>query len=104
MKNYVATAITINLLVILSVLAVTGFLPPQVPIFYGLPEGQDQLATSWFLILPAATSLFILVANLVVTPLIKEPFLQKTLVLAGITTAFFSTVTTAKIIFLVGSF
>lgn len=104
MKKYVTAAIIINLLVILSVLALIGFLPPQVPLFYGLPEGQDQLATSWFLILPATTSLFILVSNLLITPLIKEPFLQKTLVLAGIATAFFSTVTTVKIIFLVGSF
>lgn len=104
MKNYVAAAIVINVLVILSVLALIGFLPPQVPLFYGLPEGQDQLATSWFLILPATTSLFILTSNLLITPLIKESFLQKTLVLAGIATVFFSTITTIKIIFLVGSF
>ena len=67
MKNYVAAAIVINVLVILSVLALIGFLPPQVPLFYGLPEGQDQLATSWFLILPATTSLFILTSNLLIT-------------------------------------
>lgn len=40
-----------NLLMVLSVVFKFSTLPPQIPLFYSLPQGELQLADWWFIIL-----------------------------------------------------
>lgn len=104
LKNAVLAAGVINLLVIIFVLLTQGRLPPQVPLFYGLPLGENQLIKPVFLIIPAALSWLIILVNLLLTRLVKDEFLKKAFSLAGFSSAIFAAVTTLKIIFLVGNF
>jgi len=103
-RQYVIYAVFGNIIVVLLTLLVHRWLPPEVPLFYGKPEGEEQLASSWLLVLPSLVSLLILFVNLAISSLTKSDFLKKTLVLAGIGACLFSIITTLKIIFLVGSF
>lgn len=103
-RQYVIYAIVANIITIFFALIVHKWLPPEVPLFYGMPQGDEQLASSWLLVLPGLISLLILFTNLAIVGLIKNDFSKKTLVLGAIGATFFSTITTFKIIFLVGSF
>jgi uncharacterized Tic20 family protein len=86
------------------VLLIQRWLPPQVPLFYGKPSGEEQLTSSLVLTLPSIVSLLILLINVSFAAVLKDEFLRKTLVLAAIAVTFFAAITTIKIIFLVGSF
>lgn len=113
-RKYVLLAILINLLVVVAVAISQPILPPDVPLFYGLPEGESQLASSWFLVLPALFSLFFVVVNALLANLMAKAlavtsvpqttteFSRKVLSACSLAVSFFSTITTIKIIFLVG--
>jgi hypothetical protein len=79
-------------------------LPPQIPLFYGLPETEERLAPSWMLLVPSLVSFLILLINASLSLFIEEEFSKKILVASSFTAALFSTITTLKIISLVGSF
>jgi len=40
-KNYAVASFLVNILIIFSVILAQRFLPPEVPLFYGLAEGGD---------------------------------------------------------------
>lgn len=103
-KKWVNTVVIVNLLLIIGVFLIKNFLPPEIPIFYGLPEGQEQLGSLYFLILPSIISLGIVFLNILLGIFIKDNYLVKILTITGIASTFFSFVTTIKIIFLVGGF
>lgn len=103
-KKLVILGILIDILVITLIFSLRNFLPPEVPLFYGLPEGAERLGNIYLLALPSVASLGIILLNIFIGLIIKDEFLTKTLVLSGLATVFFSGVTTLKIIFLVGSF
>ncbi len=103
-KNYIYIALGVNLVILLIVVVSQRFLPPQVPLFYGLAEGEEQLAPSLALAIPSTVSILIIALNVFISSLAKDIFLKRTLVLAGVVTTIFSLVTTIKIILLVGSF
>lgn len=90
-------------LVLILTLAFKSIIPPQIPLFYGEPEGKEQLAQNWLLILPSLVSLIIIFVNYGLTLISKEEFLKKALILSGIAATFFSAITTIKIILLIGS-
>jgi hypothetical protein len=105
LKGYLKAALFINLAVIILVIVFQGFLPPQVPLFYGLAEGEEQLASRIWLILPNLISLLTMIANLFLASLNKkDEFTQKILVFVAIAVTFLATVTTVRIALLVGSF
>lgn len=59
---YIVSCITILLLITITY----SRLPPQIPLFYSLPAGNDQIADAWLIILiPAISCIFILCNNLV---------------------------------------
>ncbi len=91
----------INAIIVAIVLAVQKNLPPIVPLFYGLPEGQGQLATNTTLILPATISSIFTIVNLLISRLTKDNFLEKVFAGLTITTLALSTITVIKIILLV---
>lgn len=86
------------------VLLLQKSLPPEVPLFYGLPKTEEQLASSLSLIIPSLAALTIIIINLLISQFIKDRYLKSVLVLVGVAGVFFATITTLKIIFLVGSF
>lgn len=40
------------------------FLPPEIPLWYSRPWGQERLASPWFLFLPLATAVLVYIINL----------------------------------------
>lgn len=102
-RSIVIAALITNLVVIGLSLALHSLLPPEIPLFYGMPEGEEQLASSWLLGLPALLSLAILLINAGVSSAMENDFIKRTLVLVGIAATFFSTITVIKIFFLVGA-
>ena len=100
---FIVTA-ALNLVVVGIVLLALSILPPQVPLFYGLPETEERLASSWMLILPPIVSFLILLINASLSLFVEEEFTKKILVAASLAATLFSTITTLKIILLVGSF
>jgi hypothetical protein len=103
-KNYLWVGVILNLVALAFVLLVQGRLPPQVPLFYGLPQGEEQLTKPIFLVLPALISLAIISINFLSSRFIKDDFLKKVLVVVGLATAVFAGITTFRIILLVGNF
>lgn len=104
LKRYIYFSTGLSLFLIIVVFVAQNSLPPEVPLFYGLAEGSDQLTTSTGLMLPGIFSLTVLIINILITYLVENKFLQKTLILTGVAISVFSSVTVVKIIFLVGSF
>lgn len=102
--KYIYLSIVVNFLIITAIFVVKKNLPPEVPLFYGLPKSENQLVPSTSLILPSLISLAIIALNSFLAYLTKDEFLKKTLVMATFASTFFSVVTTLKIVFLVGSF
>jgi len=103
-RRWVNFAVIVNLIIIAWVFLIINFLPPEVPLFYGFPEGQEQLGSVYLLALPSIISLGIVFLNILLGIFIKDEFLVKILTLTGVASTFFSLVTTLKIIFLVGGF
>lgn len=103
-RDFVTIAILVNLILIAASLALHTFLPPEIPLFYGMPEGSEQLASSWLLALPSLVALFIILVNLLIASFVEDEFIKRVIILAGIATTFFSATTTVQIMFLVGSF
>lgn len=104
LKNFFIYSLSINVLAIASVFIGQSFLPPQVPLYYGLPEGESQLANSLGLVIPSTVSLLILTVNFILIKMLKEDYLKKILATVSLVASVFAIITTIKIIFLVGSF
>lgn len=104
-RNYVVGSFIVSLtLIILILLLKNNYLPPEIPLFYGLAEGQEQLTPSSFLIIPLVASSLFLVFNIIIGALIKNEFLRRTLIASGISLVALSLISTLKIVFLVGTF
>lgn len=76
-------------------------LPPEVPIFYSRPWGQDQLGPPSFLFMPLLLSLVFMVANLWIAKILDKSFIKQALLLGAITVAILSSVSVIRIIFLI---
>ena len=92
-----------NLLIITLSVILKDQLPPEIPLFYGAAEGQEQIATSTLLIIPSIISSLFIAVNLFLSSFLGDEFLKKVLVLGAISTSLLAATTTIKIIFLVGS-
>lgn len=103
-KNPLIAAVSANIIIILIILLLQVFFPPQVPLLYGLPEGEAQLASSLSLTLPSLISLIIIAVNVFISYLLKDEFFKKVLTITAIGLTIFSATTTIKIILLIISF
>lgn len=103
-SNWVYASFIVNLVVIVFVLVVRRWLPPQVPLLYGMAEGEGQLSGSIFLTAPALAAIAVTFVNIFVSLTQKDAFIKKTLIVAGLAATFLATITVVKIVFLVGSF
>jgi hypothetical protein len=97
-------SLLINLFTVVGVLALGKRLPPQLPLFYGLPEGQEQLTSKVGLTAAASSAFVIVLINAITSALLKNDFLRKTLILAGFVISLMSLITTTEIVLLVGVF
>jgi hypothetical protein len=103
LKSLFTISAVINMVFILLGLVGQLVLPPEIPLFYGLPKNSEQLAPSIFIILPSISSLIITVVNAVISINIDGVYLKKSLAFASISVCLLSVIATYKIIFLVGS-
>jgi hypothetical protein len=102
-KNIIIIFLFINLLIILLTFLLRNFIPPEVPIFYGMPEGEEQLVPGWGLAIPSIISRAILGLNCLIAFKIKDEFTKKVLVLGGLASTIFSIITIIKIFLIVNS-
>ena len=103
-KNFVYASFTISIVGIVLIVLLQNKLPPEVPLLYGLPEGEEQLTTSLGLVIPLVSSLIITILNITAVFFLQNSFLRKTLVLGAFAISFLSFITTVKITLLVGNF
>lgn len=103
-KNYIYLAVGISVFAIIAIIALSGFLPPEVPLFYGKPVGEGQLIKTLGLTIAPLSSLIILAINSMIAVSTQDPFVKKMLILAAFAACLLATITTVKIIFLVGFF
>lgn len=101
-KNYIFS-ILLSIFIVACGLLAQLILPPEIPLFYGQPQNEEQLAKSIFIILPSVVSLFIAILNAYISTLIESTYLKKVLSLISISISILAAVTTFKIIFLVGN-
>lgn len=100
----IVTACTItNLIVILIGLLAKFILPPQIPIFFGFPQTEEQLASSLFIVIPPIISLFFITLNSIFAIKMESNYIKKSLAFASFAVTLLSTIAVIKIIFLVGS-
>jgi hypothetical protein len=92
----------VNLLVVAAVILLQSKLPPEIPLFYGLPDGEKQLAPTLALVAPNTTALIVTVVNSLIAAKIGNDLIRKALVASSIAATFLATVTVIKIILLVG--
>jgi len=78
-------------------------LPPEVPLFYSLPWGEEQLADPLQLLILPFSSLVAFTLNFFLASIFleKEPWLCRILILTSTVFSFLSMLTLIKIIFLI---
>lgn len=78
-------------------------LPPEVPLYYSLPWGEEQLTSPLNLTILPLSSLFAFLINFYLAGVFfeEEPWLSRLLILTGTAFSFLSLFTLIKIIFLI---
>jgi O-antigen/teichoic acid export membrane protein len=103
LKKYVIISFASSFLGLILSLFSQRFLPPAVPLFYGLPEGEEALVKSIYLILPSVFGVIITLTNLLIAKFTHNNYLKSVLVLSSLISSILATITTFKIILLVGN-
>lgn len=94
----------LNTLLLILLFIFKKDIPPEVPLFYGYPDGEDQLTQKANLAIPPLISIMTILINSTIAYFTKDSFIKKTLVIASFAITFLSVLTTVKIVLLVGSF
>lgn len=102
--NLLILSLFICIVTISLVMLLEDRIPPQVPLFYGLPEGEEQIVPRLGLTIPSFMALIIIVINTVLATIFENNFVRNALVLTSFAVTLFATITTVQIILLVGSF
>jgi len=103
-KGYVYFSIVSNILIVTLIIAIKSFLPPVVPLFYGLPVGSDQLIPSIGLTIAPIAGLTIALINIFLSNLTRDTFLKKTLIVSSAFISLLVAIAVIKIILLVWFF
>ncbi len=90
----------INILLMITTALISKKLPPQVPLYYGFPRGEQQLGSPTALILPLAISSLFIAINSIFAYFTKPVFLKNTLVIGGFFASLLSAITIIKIVLL----
>lgn len=95
--------IAANLLLMITIILLQKLIPPVVPLLYGKPTGEEQLTSRANLLIPPVLAIATNIINLALIQILKDNFLQKILLSLGFILTILSTITTLKIIFLIGN-
>lgn len=83
-------------------LLLSNKLPPQIPLFYSKPWGEEQLGGSYLLGIPLLLSgAFLIINTIAASYLSSYPLLKKTLVAGAATASILASITVIRIILLV---
>jgi hypothetical protein len=104
LKPYLFSALIINVVVAAVVLLLRGYIPPVVPLFYGLPIGAKQLVPTLLILAAPGTGILIILLNLFLSTWVKETFTKKVLIISAFFASILLAITVIKIILLVGFF
>ena len=80
------------------ILTATEKLPPQIPLFYSKPWGEQMLAPSFFIWILPITTLTLFVINFLISKLLQNLFLIRSLFITSAVIAIFVLYNTTKII------
>ena len=103
-RNYFLVAGILFFLSMAGIVIARNSLPPLVPLYYGKPTGEDQLASTAFLFVVPCVSLLITIINLLINRSINDEFIKRILAVSALIVSLMTTVTITKIILLVGFF
>jgi hypothetical protein len=103
-KSFVYLSVFLNIVSVVIILVLKGFLPPVVPLFYGLPTGNEQLVPTLGLLWAPLAGLVITLINIFVSILNQDDFLKKSLIISSAFISLLLTITVIKIVLLVGFF
>ncbi len=103
-EKIVIACLLINIVTIVSIIALKKSLPPIVPLFYGLPVSDEQLTSNLGLTIPPLVSIVLILINFAISKFTKDDFLKKIFSGLIISITAFSVVAVIKTILLVGSF
>ncbi len=104
LKSFASSSFAINLALILIIVLLKGFLPPEVPLFYGKPVGEMQLTSALGLLIAPVASILITLINISLNFWVKDLFAKKILIISAFFVSVLTAITVLKIIFLVGFF
>lgn len=104
LKKFLFAGLLINLVLICFAFLARPYLPPQIPLYYGVAEAEGIIAPSWALVVPSLVSLGILGVNFFLSILTQDEFLKKTLLFSTFAAYLFAIITILKILVLVGNF
>src|SRR5512135_1574284 len=81
-KKLIYFLVSVNLLNIAFIFIFQKNIPPEVPLFYGLAEGTDQLTNTFGLLIPSLFSLGVIGLNVILSLVTENKFLRQTLIVA----------------------
>lgn len=90
-----------NIVFIIILILISKKLPPQVPLYYGLPRGEQQLISPTTLVLPIVLSSLFIIINSAIAYFIESLFLKRVLVFGSYFVSLLSIITIVNIIFLI---
>lgn len=102
-KNVWLFSIIINLFLIIGIFLLQKKLPPELPLFYGLPEGKDQLVKIDLFILPPLLAIGFSLTHFLIYKNVEDKFIKEVLIYSLLFLSFFSLVAILKVVFLVGN-
>lgn len=100
--SFIFSVVTSTVTIIFGLLS-NIILPPVIPLFYGLPQTNAQLANGFAIVIPATISIVFTLLNAVISINSNSMYVKKVLAVSTILICILATITTFKIIFLVGS-
>lgn len=104
LKNVGYLSLVLGIVSIITIILAYNFLPPVVPLLYGLPSGQSQLVPKLILFIAPVVGILVTFLNLLIARFAKDIFFKKTLIIAGAFITILATIATIKTILLVGFF
>src|SRR5690554_2537248 len=90
------TSLAIGILIVSFTFIFEKKLPPEVPLFYGLPEGGEQLSQAKGLSIPGLVALFVTITNFFFSRFSQSEFIKKSLIAAGFCVSILALITTVQ--------
>lgn len=102
-KNYIYMSLALIIFTSGATFLLRNRIPPQVPLYFGLAEGEQQLGSDKSLFIPPLVSLVVVGINLFISFWVNSNFARQILIFSGFFVSLLSFVAVFKIIFLVGN-